>query len=252
MKIAISGKGGVGKTTVAALLARAVARSGDRVIAIDADPDSNLAACLGHPDPDSIVPLSAHKDLIAERVGTGGVIRLNPRVDDLLDSFGVQIDGIRLVVLGSIPRGGGGCFCSPSALLKALMLHVLAQPDEWVLLDMEAGLEHLGRGSSAGVDGLLIVVEPAPRSIETARRIRTLALDIGIQRVWCVANKVRGSQDAELLRTALYPLPLVGAVPLSDGLAGFDARIDAGSAGPGVDEAVEEILESIQPSRSPR
>jgi CO dehydrogenase maturation factor len=220
------------------------------VIAIDADPDSNLAASLGHPDPDTIVPLSAHKDLINERVGTGGVIRLNPRVDDLVDTIATDVDGIKLMVLGNIPRGGSGCFCSPSALLKALMLHLLAQPDEWVILDMEAGLEHLGRGSSGGVDGLLIIVEPGQRSIETARRIARLAADIGIQKAWCVANKVRGDEDVRYLRDALAPLPLIGRIPLSDSLSGFTARIDGRSAVAGVDESIEGILQTIQSPRS--
>jgi CO dehydrogenase maturation factor len=252
MKIAISGKGGVGKTTVAALLARAVSRHGRRVIAIDADPDSNLAASLGHPDPDSIVPLSKHKDLINERVGTGGVIRLNPRVDDLVDTIAADVDGIKLMVLGNIPRGGSGCFCSPSALLKALMLHLLAQPDEWVILDMEAGLEHLGRGSSGGVDGLLIIVEPGQRSIETARRISALASDLGIRQTWCVANKVRGDDDVRYLRDALAPLPLIGSIPISDSLSGFTARIDGQSSPPDINDRIEGILESIQSSRSLR
>jgi CO dehydrogenase maturation factor len=245
MKIAISGKGGVGKTTVAALLARAVSRRGSRVIAIDADPDANLAASLGHPAPDSIKPLSSHKDLINERVGTGGVIRLNPQVDDLLDTIATDIDGIRLMVLGNIPKGGGGCFCSPSALLKALMIHVLAQPDEWVILDMEAGLEHLGRGSSGGVDGLLIVVEPSRRSIETAQRIRTLAGDIGIKSIWCVANKTTTDEEVSFIRDALAPLPLIGAVPRSPSLEGFGARVDNGSVAPIVIESIEGILRSI-------
>ena len=245
MKLAVSGKGGVGKTTVAALLARAVARRGNRVIAIDADPDANLAASLGHPDPDGIAPLSAHKDLINERVGSGGIIRLNPKVDDILDTIATDIDGIRLMVLGNIPKGGGGCFCSPSALLKALMIHVLAQPDEWVILDMEAGLEHLGRGSSGGVDGLLIVVEPSRRSIETALRIRTLAGDIGIKKIWCVANKTAGAAEVSFIRDALAPLPLIGAVPRSPSLEGFGARVDNGSVSSDVIESIEGILRSI-------
>jgi CO dehydrogenase maturation factor len=246
MKLAVTGKGGVGKTTIAALLARAVSHRGNRVIAIDADPDANLAASLGHADPDGIAPLSSHKDLINERVGTGGVIRLNPRVDDLLDTIAVDIDGIRLMVLGTIPRGGGGCFCSPSALLKALMLHVLAQPDEWVILDMEAGLEHLGRGSSGGIDSLLIVVEPSQRSIETAKRIRTLAGDIGITRILVVANKVEKDADVQYIRDALSPLPVLGAVPRSPELEGFGARVDEKSVSLPVREIVEGILDSMQ------
>jgi len=245
MKIAISGKGGVGKTTVAALLARAVAHQGGRVIAIDADPDANLAASLGHPDPDGIVPLSTHKDLIEERVGTGGVIRLNPKVDDLLDIVSTDIDGIRLMVLGNIPKGGGGCFCSPSALLKALMIHVLAQPGEWVILDMEAGLEHLGRGSSGGVDGLLIVVEPSRRSIETAQRIKALAGDIGIKKIWCVANKIRSEEEVRFIRDALSPLPLIGSLPRSPSLEGFSARVDYQSVEPRVIKSIEAIYQTI-------
>jgi CO dehydrogenase maturation factor len=247
MKIAISGKGGVGKTTVAALLARAIVRQGNRVIAIDADPDANLAASLGHDAPDSIKPLVTYKDLINERVGTGGVIRLNPRVDDLLDTIAVDIDGIKLMVLGTIPRGGGGCFCSPSALLKALMLHVLAQSDEWVILDMEAGLEHLGRGSSGGIDSLLVVVEPSRRSIETARRIQALAADIGIPRVLVVANKTSGEAEIRFIRESLSPLPVIGAVPRSPSLEGFGARVDDASVDTTVITSVNAILDSMHP-----
>lgn len=245
MKIAVSGKGGVGKTTVAALLARAVSHRNLRVIAIDADPDANLAASLGHPDPSAIVPLVDHRDLIEERVGSGGLIRLNPRVDDLIDTLATELDGIRLMVLGSIPKGGGGCFCSPSALLKALMLHVLAQPDEWVILDMEAGLEHLGRGSSGGVDGLIIVVEPSRRSLETAARIRALAEDLKLRRVWCVANKIGSDAELETIRAALPGMLLLGAIPRSPSLEGFSARVDYKNVEPRVIESIEGIYQSL-------
>jgi CO dehydrogenase maturation factor len=245
MKIAISGKGGVGKTTVAALLARAVAHRGNRVIAIDADPDANLAASLGHPNPNGIVPLVNYRDLIEERVGTGGVIRLNPKVDDLVDTIATTLDGIRLMVLGSIPKGGGGCFCSPSALLKALMIHVLAQPEEWVILDMEAGLEHLGRGSSGGVDALIIVVEPSRRSIETAERIRALAGDLKLKKVWCVANKIASEADLRTIAEALAPVPLLGSLPHSPSLEGFSARVDYATVEPRVIERIEAIYQSI-------
>jgi len=245
MKIAVSGKGGVGKTTVCALLARYVSQKGQRVIAVDADPDANLAACLGHPDPQGIAPLSSFEKLIEERVGGGGVIRLNPKVDDLVDKVGTEIDGIKLMALGTIPKGGGGCFCSPSALLKAFLIHVLTQPDEWVLLDMEAGLEHLGRGTSSGVDGLVIVVEPAPRSLETAVRIRALARDLGIKKLWAVANKI-GSDDAlPTITKALGDIALIGVLPLSPGLAGFSAKTDLASVDPRIVAAMEKIYEGI-------
>jgi CO dehydrogenase maturation factor len=245
MKIAISGKGGVGKTTISALLAKIVSLKGRRVIAIDADPDANLAASLGHPAPDSIVPLSAFKDLIEERVGNEGMIRLNPKVDDLVDKMGTDIGGIKLLMLGTIPRGGGGCFCSPSALLKAFLIHVLTQPDEWVLIDMEAGLEHLGRGTSGNVDALLIVVEPAPRSLETAARIRRLAKDLGIKKVWGVANKTESAEDIQKIKEVLGEIPLLGALPYSPGLAGFSARIDLQSADPRILTSMEAIYQGI-------
>ena len=245
MKIAISGKGGVGKTTVSALLARYISQKNKRVIAIDADPDANLAAALGYPDPNSIKPLSSFDKLIEERVGGGGMIRLNPKVDDLVDKVGVDLDGITLMVLGTIAQGGGGCFCSPSALLKAFLIHVLTQPDEWVFIDMEAGLEHLGRGSSGNVDGLLIVVEPAPRSLETAARIRALAKDLGIKKVMGVANKIQSPSDIQKVRDVLGDLPLLASIPHLPELAGFSARIDYRSADPRIAEAVESIYQGI-------
>ena len=245
MKLAVTGKGGVGKTTISALLAQACLRQGNRVIAIDADPDANLAPTLGYHDPAAIIPLAERKGLIEERVGSGGVIRLNPRVDDLIDTLGVDIDGVRLMILGTIPRGGGGCFCSPSALLKAFLLHTLAQPDEWVILDMEAGLEHLGRGSSAGVDCLLIVVEPSRRSLETAERIRALAEDLRIKKVWLVANKTTSEDEVRTIREALPSVPLLGAIPRSPALGGFAGRVTLESLDPGARDALTSIYASL-------
>ena len=252
MKIAISGKGGVGKTTLAALLARTARSQGSRVIAIDADPDSNLAATLGYPDPDSIVPLTMRKELIDERVGTGGMLRLNPRVDDLATTLGVDIDGITLVVLGSIPRGGSGCFCPPSALLKAFMTHTLVQPGDWVILDMEAGLEHLGRGSSAAVDCLLVVVEPTTRSVETAHRIARLAKDLGIRRLGCVANKIESESQAAKVRASLGSIPLAGTLPLAIGLSGFAPRTDLQGLDPDLAARLREIHAFITEKGAPR
>jgi CO dehydrogenase maturation factor len=248
MKLAVSGKGGVGKTTIAALLAQTCRRHGKRVVAIDADPDANLAPTLGYKSPVPIVPLCDHKDLIEERVGSGGMIRLNPRVDDLIDSLGVDIDGVRLMVLGTIPKGGSGCFCSPSALLKAFLGHALAQPEEWVILDMEAGLEHLGRGSSRNVDSLLIVVEPYRRSLETAQRIRSLANDLGIRNIHAVANKITSSEDVRLIEQDLGSLRLAGAIPHSTSLGGFSARADIESVEPSVREALEAMFTAISSS----
>src|SRR4030066_525996 len=194
MKIAISGKGGVGKTLLAAFLSQTFASSGYSVIAIDADPDANLAATLGVPTPEKITPISELSDLIEERVGvrpgqSGAFFKLNPKVDDLPENYSVKMDGIRLMAMGRIKRGGTGCYCPEGALLQALLSHLLLQRDEVVILDMEAGIEHLTRGTSRGVDKLIIVVEPGRRSIETARPIIELAQDIGLKSIAAVGNK---------------------------------------------------------------
>jgi CO dehydrogenase maturation factor len=249
MKLAVTGKGGVGKTTIAALLAQVSLQRGNRVVAIDADPDANLAPTLGYHEATPIVPLCERKELIEDRVGSGGMIRLNPKVDDLMSSLGVEIDGIRLMVLGTIPRGGSGCFCSPSALLKAFLSHALSLPDEWVILDMEAGLEHLGRGSSRNVDTLLIVVEPTERSLETAERIRRLADDLGIRNVQAVANKVTSPEDVHRIEQQLSPVPLAGAIPSSTGLGGFSAQANLGRIEPSIRQALEGIYEAIRTSQ---
>ena len=164
MKIAISGKGGVGKTLLASLLAKIFSESGYSVLAIDADPDANLAANLGFPNPDAIVPISELNELIEERVGakpgqSGSFFKLNPEVDDLPEKYSAKFHGIRLMVMGRIKRGGTGCYCPEGALLQALLAHLLLQRDEVVILDMEAGIEHLTRGTAKAVDWLIVVVE---------------------------------------------------------------------------------------------
>jgi CO dehydrogenase maturation factor len=166
-------------------------------------------------------------------------------VDDLVDTLGVDVDGIRLMVLGTIPKGGGGCFCSSSSLLKAFLIHVLTQPDEWVILDMEAGLEHLGRGSSGSVDALLVVLEPTKRSIETAERIHALARDLGIKKIWGIANKLAPGDDTKVLERELGPIPLMGSIPLVPSLGGFSNRVDLAALEPDVIEHIEAIYRSI-------
>ncbi len=208
MKLAISGKGGVGKTTLTALLACRLAARGRRVLAVDADPNANLAATLGFPDPANIVPIIEMKDLIAERMGTkpgavGAYFRLNPRVDDLPAKYCVEHEGVRLIVMGTVTRGGAGCACPENAFLKALLDQILLGPDEDVLVDTEAGLEHMGRATAAAVDGLVVVVDPGLRSVETFDRILRLAGDIGIRRSWVVANKVGSSAEKAFLEGVL-------------------------------------------------
>ena len=182
MKIAVSGKGGVGKTTVVALLGKVFAGKGRKVFLIDADPDSNLASALGLPSTQKTLPLSSCKDPIGERTGGrgGGLVKLNPRVEDIPDRYSSRVAGMKLLILGTMSRGGAGCACPENAFLRSLLTHLVLERDDVVIVDMEAGLEHLGRATVEGIDALLVVVEPGSRSIETARRTSKLASDIGL------------------------------------------------------------------------
>src|SRR5512136_87772 len=204
MKIAISGKGGVGKTLLSALLTREFANNGYSILAIDADPDTNLASALGFPHPDEITPISEMKDLIEERTGNkpgqpGSWFKLNPKVDDIPEKYAQRLDGIRLMVMGKVKRGGSGCYCAENTLLQSLMAHLLVARNEVVILDMAAGIEHLGRATARAVDKLIIVVEPGRKSIETALRIKNLARDIGITAIAAVGNKIRNTADREFI-----------------------------------------------------
>jgi CO dehydrogenase maturation factor len=221
-KIAITGKGGVGKTTLSALLAHHYAERGWRVIAIDADPDANLASALGIP-PESaagIVPIAAMSDLIAERTGAkpggyGAFFRLNPKVDDIPERFAFRHRGVELLVMGTVDKGGSGCVCPESVLLKTLITHLLLRREEVLIMDMEAGIEHLGRATAQAVDAFIVVVEPGLRSVQTAQTILHLAADIGLQRVYAVGNKVREDGDTEFIRQHLAGIPLLGVLPMT-------------------------------------
>lgn len=244
MKIAISGKGGVGKTTLAALLAKKFSAAGYSVIAIDADPASNLAATLGFSDSDKITPISEMNDLIEERTGarpgqSAPFYKLNPKVDDIPDNYSVKHNGIRLMVMGRIKRGGAGCYCPEGALLQALVSHLLIQTDEVVILDMEAGVEHLARGTAKAVDKLLVVVEPGRRSIETARTIIGLAHDIGIDNIGIVGNKVRNHTDEEFIKSSLSELEVLGFIPYDS------AVIDADVADKSAISASQKIIDEV-------
>jgi CO dehydrogenase maturation factor len=221
MKIAISGKGGVGKTTLAALLINYYRDQGKKVLAVDADPDANLALALGVSDPENITPLSQMREMIAERTDSqpgkmGGFFKLNPKVDDIPEKFSRQLDGVKLIVMGGVKKGGSGCICPESVLLRTLITHLVLLRDEVVIMDMEAGIEHLGRATATGVDKLLIVVEPGRRSIETAQHVKKLAQEIGLKKVAVVGNKIRGPGDEEFLRRHLPDLPILGFIPFDE------------------------------------
>ncbi len=244
MKIAVSGKGGVGKTLLASLLCKTFADSGYDVIAIDADPDANLAANLGFAEPDKITPISDLDDLIEERTGAkpGQVApyyTMNPKVADLPEKYAQQVDGIRLMVMGRIKRGGTGCYCPEGALLQALLAHLLITRNEVVILDMEAGIEHLSRGTSRAVNKLIVVVEPGRRSIETALRIKDLAEDIGVNNIAVVGNKIRSESEKSFIIDNLPDFQFLGFLPFDQ------AIVDADLANHSVLEASQLVVNEV-------
>ncbi|OGN90208.1 MAG: carbon monoxide dehydrogenase [Chloroflexi bacterium RBG_13_46_14] len=251
MKIAISGKGGVGKTLLASLLAKIFVQSGYSVIAIDADPDANLAATLGFPDADKITPISEMADLIEERTGarpgqSAPYFKLNPKVDDIPEKFAMKMDGIRLMLMGRVKRGGAGCYCPESALLQTLMSHLLLARNEVVIMDMEAGIEHLGRGTARAVDMLIIVVEPGRRSIETAFSIKGLASEIGLDSLAIVGNKVRNESDREFLISNLPGFNFLGFIPYDQAVIEADhANLSPLESSEQVRNAVSEIYHKL-------
>jgi CO dehydrogenase maturation factor len=258
MKIAISGKGGVGKTLLAAFLSHIFAESGYSVIAIDADPDANLAATLGFPDSEKITPISELSDLIEERVGvrpgtSGSFFTLNPKVDDLPESYSVKMDGIRLMSMGRIKRGGTGCYCPEGALLQALLGHLLLQRDEVVIMDMEAGIEHLSRGTTKAVDRLIIVVEPGRRSIETAQTIEKLAGDLGLESLAVVGNKIRSEADKEFIRSSLPGVEILGFISYEPAINEADlANRPLFNASPRTAQEVRDIYDKLMSSAGRR
>lgn len=242
MKLAITGKGGVGKTTLASLLARLYAAEGKAVLAIDANPDANLAMALGLPQEEArrITPIAEMKDLIEERTGakpgtSAPYFKLNPRVDDIPERFSAKMDGIRLLLMGTVKTGGSGCMCPESALLRNLMNHLLLRESDVVIMDMDAGVEHLGRGTAQAMDALIIVVEPGRRSIQTAEAIRNLARDMGMNRSYVVGSKTTGVSDRQFIIDSMPDFEVLGFINYSQkiieadlkGMSVFDAAPEA-------------------------
>jgi CO dehydrogenase maturation factor len=258
MKLAISGKGGVGKSTLAAAIALLLARRGRKVLAVDADPDANLAASLGIPAETraQIVPIARQVALVEARTGAqagrfGQMFKMNPEVADIADTYAWRHNGVALLVLGAVTRGGGGCACPENVLLKALVSNVVLHRDEALVLDMEAGIEHLGRGTTRGVDTLLIVVEPGQRALDTARTVQALGRDLGLRRFRIVANKITGPADEAFVRAAFPGEDLLGVIPYSDQLhaADRDGRSVLDGMGPELLALFEGILNRLESER---
>jgi CO dehydrogenase maturation factor len=253
MKIAVSGKGGVGKTTLTALLAQLYADGGQEVLAVDADPAPCLAEALGFPAElrAQLSPISERDALIEERTGakpgtTGGFFTINPRVDDLPERFSVVYRGVRLLEMGGVDMGGSGCICPESAMLKTLFTHLMFRQDDVLVLDMYAGVEHLGRATVDFVDAMLIVVEPTRRSLGTAVQIQKLAQDIGLNRIGLVGNKVRGEEDALFLQNNAPDMPIIGMLPADPGVQDADRLgISVYDHVPALKEAAQQIKNNL-------
>jgi CO dehydrogenase maturation factor len=249
LKIAITGKGGVGKTTLAGLLARLYAAEGRSVLAVDADPDANLASALGI-SPEAAaraLPLAEQSDLIEERTGSrpgspGGLFSLNPKVDDIPEAYSIRHEGVRLLVVGKSKEAGSGCYCPENVLLRRLISHLILKLDEVVILDMEAGIEHLTRGTAGSVNAFIVVVEPGQRSMQTARQIESLARGLGVKEVFVVGNKIRQAAEKDFILRHLEGMQFLGFMSYAgdavtadlDGKSPYDAA-------PGVREEAKKI-----------
>ena len=217
MKIAVTGKGGVGKTTIAAVLSRLYADEGKKVFAVDVDSDANLGLALGFPEEtlESIIPISKMRRLIEERTGadkSNTFYKVNPKVDDIPETYGKEYKGVRLLLLGTVETAGGGCVCPENVMLKRIINNLVLHRDDIVILDMEAGLEHMGRGTTEGMDQFIVVIEPGARSVQTYRNVKRLAEGLGVKAVKVVANKIRNEADEEFVKSRIPAEDLLGFI----------------------------------------
>ena len=217
MKLAITGKGGVGKTTLSSTLARLYADEGRTVLAADVDPDANLGLALGlsQEEVDAIIPISKMRDLAKERTGASDdnrFYKLNPYVADIPEKFAKTVNGVKLLVMGTVDVGGSGCVCPEQVMLKSILSSLTYRKNDVVIMDMEAGLEHLGRGTAMNMDQFVVVIEPGARSVQTYRNVKRLAADLGVKRVRVVANKIRDDRDEAFIRDAIPAEDLLGCI----------------------------------------
>lgn len=253
MKIAITGKGGVGKTTLAAILSYLFAAEGKRVIAVDADPDANLASAFGisRDAVSKIKPIAEMTWLIEERTGarpgsSGGIFKLNPRVDDISDAYGYRFDSIVLLITGKSKEAASGCYCPENVFLRRLLKHLITERDEVVIVDMEAGIEHLTRGTAEAVDAFIVVVEPGQRSMQTANTVKEMAKGLGVKEVLVVANKVRGKEDLDFIKNGIGNMKFIGYISFNNAVMEADIKGESPySNSPGTVDEIKKIKDRL-------
>ncbi|WP_211531322.1 ATP-binding protein [Methanocalculus chunghsingensis] len=219
LRVIVSGKGGVGKTTITALLATSFTDAGFSVLAVDADPQEDLAYALGCSQ-SMITPVTRNRRYISEKIGGGGVISLTPDLSDVASRCGVMTpSGIRLLVMGTVESAGTGCLCPENSLIRGIVRQVKVQENEAVLMDTPAGFEHLGRGLGKGFSHLIAVTEPTERAIRTAYRTAALAADLGISDLRLAINKVRSDEEYETAVAILgsdHPFSAIYRIPYTE------------------------------------
>jgi len=253
MKLAVCGKGGVGKTFVAGTLAEHVARAGNPVLAIDADSSPNLGRTLGLSQDEilRIVPVAENQDLIRLKTGTdySGVFRLTFTVDDIIADYAVRTPaGPGLLVMGTVKAMGSGCTCPAHSVIKALMRHLVVERGEVVILDMEAGIEHLGRGTAEHVDTLLVITDANLKSRETAATIIRIARGSSVRDIRVIGNRITGERDSTIIRSFAEEnnVPLAALVPYDPFVA--DAGVTGDPAGPSpATEALSRLAQDLVP-----
>jgi len=247
MRVAFTGKGGVGKTTLASLFIRSLSQNNRRILAVDCDPDSNLAGVLGFPNALDIVPISKMKDLIHKRMeikeGQPAIFyKLNPKIDDIPRRFVNKIDSINLIVMGTVQKGGSGCVCPESVFMRNLLAEIVLSEGEDIIMDMDPGVEHLGRRTAKSVDEFLVVVEPSVKSVETAKKIKKLSNDIGVRHTYIVGNKARNKEDEDFIYSSFKQTEILGMVPLSKEILEVDKKEHANI----IDKAVVNEIEKVK------